>query len=180
MGVPLEAVAGLLQQFRRHGQVNLGVRQAGMPQVYGEVIHQPLHVRPLAIPLGQPMDREGMPEIVKPRLVATAVRAPDAGMFPQSLEGILHIPTVKRRPAPADEEVALGLGRRMRSAPPAGVLAEHLVQDRADGHQPRFEELGITNGEKGIRQIDVGDRQPPVPPRGATQLRTAATGLLAG
>ena len=60
-----------------------------MPKVNGEVIHQPLHVGPLAVPLGQAMDRKGVPKVVQPRLEATAVGALHAGIFPQSLEGIL-------------------------------------------------------------------------------------------
>ena len=99
-----------------------------MPKVNGEVIHQPLHVGPLAIPLCQAMDREGVPKIVQPRLEATAVGAPHAGIFPEPLEGILQRPSVNRRPASADEEVALGVGRRMRISPPARIIAQHLGQ----------------------------------------------------
>src|SRR5580692_10001115 len=105
------------------------------------------------------MDREGVPKIMQPRLMTTAVGTLDAGIVPQSLEGILHIPGVKRRPAATDEEVALSLGQRMCLGPPADVIAQHLAQIRADGDQPRFEELGIANGEKGIRQIHVSYRQ---------------------
>ena len=61
-----------------------------MPEVNGEVIHQPLHVGPLPVPLGQAMDREGVTKIVQPRLEATAVGAPHAGMFPQPLEGTVQ------------------------------------------------------------------------------------------
>ena len=86
-GVPLEERAGLLQQFGRHGQVNLRVRQAVMPEVNGEVIDQPLHVRTLPVPLCQAVDRKGVAKVVQPRLEATAIGALDAGMFPQSLEG---------------------------------------------------------------------------------------------
>jgi hypothetical protein len=86
-GVPLEECAGLLQQVGRHGQVNLGVRQAVMPEVNREVIDQPLHVGTLSVPLGQAVDREGVPKVVQPRLEATTVGALDTGTFSQSLEG---------------------------------------------------------------------------------------------
>ena len=59
-GIPLEAPAGLLQQLRRHGQVNLRACESRMPEVNGELIHQPLHIRTLAVPFGQSMDREGV------------------------------------------------------------------------------------------------------------------------
>ena len=49
-GIPLETHARLLQQFGGHGQINLRVCQTGMPKVNGEMIYQPLHVSPLAVP----------------------------------------------------------------------------------------------------------------------------------
>ena len=155
--IPLKETSGLLKQFEYHGQVNLGVRQVGMPQVNGEVIHQSLHVGPLTIPLDQSMDCKGMPHIMKSGLVATAVGALDAHPFPQPLECTLQIPSVNRRPAPTGEEVALCLGKGMRCDPPAGVIAQHFAQIRADGNQPRFEKLGIANSEQGVRQVYVCD-----------------------
>ena len=151
-----------------------------MPKVNGEVMHQPLHVRPLAIPLRQAMDREGVPQVVQPRLVATAVGAPHAGMFPEPLEGILQRPAVNRRPASADEEVALGAGRRMRISPPAGVIAQHLRQVRADGNQSGLEELGIADGEQGVRQVHVcrppGQRLPAPQPGPVQQQQDRSQG----
>ena len=65
-------------------------RQVGVPEVNGEVVHQPLHVRPLPIPLRQPVDRERVPKVVQPRLVAGAVGTAHLGVFPESLECILQ------------------------------------------------------------------------------------------
>ena len=136
-----------------------------MPEVNGEVIHQPLHVGPPAIPIRQSMNRKGMPKVVQPRLEATAVCASHAGMVSESLEGILHGPSVDCHPASTDEEVALGFARRMRIGPPAGIIAQHLGQLWTDRDQPRFEELGITDGEQGIRQVYVCRRQSSASPR---------------
>ena len=69
-----------------------------MPKVNGEVVKQPLHVRPLPIPRRQAVDREGVTQVVQPRLVAGAVRAPHAGMFPEPLEGILQCRIDESRP----------------------------------------------------------------------------------
>ena len=74
-GVPLESGAGLVQQLRRHGQVNLRGRQVGMPEVDGQVMQEPLHVRPLPVPLGQPVDRERVAQVVQPGLVAGVIGA---------------------------------------------------------------------------------------------------------
>ncbi len=87
-GIPLEEGAGPLQQVGRHGQVDLRMGQAVMPEVHGEVIDQPLHIGTLSVPLGQAVDRKGVTKVVQPRLEATAIGALDAGTFPQSLEGI--------------------------------------------------------------------------------------------
>jgi hypothetical protein len=103
------------------------------------------------------MDRKGMTQIMKSGLVATAVDASDAYLFPQSLEGTLQIPSVNRCPAPTYEEVALCLRRRMCCDPPAGVIAQHVAQIRADGNQSRFEKLGIANSEQSVRQVYVCD-----------------------
>jgi hypothetical protein len=60
-GVPLESSAGLMQQLRGHGQIDLGGRQMGMAQVHGQVMQEPLYVRPLPVPRRQPVDRECVP-----------------------------------------------------------------------------------------------------------------------
>ena len=69
-GVPLKARVGLPQKVRRHGQVDLRADQADMPEVNGEVINKPLHVRSLPVPFRQPMDGKGVPKIMHPRLEA--------------------------------------------------------------------------------------------------------------
>jgi hypothetical protein len=72
-GVLLEECSGLLQQFRDHGQVNLGMPEVSVSKINGEVIDQPLHIGPLAVPFCQAMDREGMPKSVESRLLVRAV-----------------------------------------------------------------------------------------------------------
>ena len=51
---------GLLEQFRRHGQVDLRVRQANMSQIDGEMVHQSSHISSLMVPCGQAVDRKGV------------------------------------------------------------------------------------------------------------------------
>ena len=88
--VPLEETSGLLKQFGYHGQVNLGVRQVGMPQVNGEVVHEALHIRALLIPPDQSMDSETMTHVVQPRLVASTVRPPYPYAIPEPPECFVH------------------------------------------------------------------------------------------
>ena len=133
--------------------------RVGVPQVDGEVVQQPLHVRPLPIPLRQAMDREGVPQVVQPRLVASTVRSAYPRMFPEPLECVVHRLHVNRGPTSAEEEAARRAVPWMRCRSPAGVVGQHACQivDRWD--QAGLEELGIADGEQGVRQIDVRDGQ---------------------
>ena len=99
------------------------------------------------------MDREGMPQIVQPRLVATAIRPLYPRELPQPVECVIQRPSVSRGPPLADEESTPGASRqdeillaevRIRPGP-------WLVPARWD--QPRLEELGIPDGDQPVRQI---------------------------
>ena len=100
-----------------------------------------------------------MTQVVQPGLVAGAVGPAHAGVLPEPLEGVLQRPQVNRGPTLAEEEAALDAGRRMRRRSPAGVLGQHACQVLADRDQPRLEELGIPDGEHGVRQVHVRDGQ---------------------
>src|SRR3974377_1815773 len=88
--VPLEPHPGLLQQVRRHGEVDLCMPDVSVPQVDGEVVKEPLHVRPLLIPPDQAMDGEAMTHVVQPRLVAGTVRPPYPREIPEPPEPPPH------------------------------------------------------------------------------------------
>ena len=121
-GIPLESCAGLVQQFRGHRQVDLRGRQMGVAEVHREVVQEPLHVRPLPIPLRQPVDRERVPKVVQPGLVAGILGPTDLGVFAESLEGVLQRVQGDRCTPFAEEESAVVTGRRILLGPPAGVL----------------------------------------------------------
>jgi hypothetical protein len=59
-GVSLKPQPSLLQQVRRHGQVDLRMPDVDVPQVDREVVKEPLHIRPLLIPLDQAMNGEAV------------------------------------------------------------------------------------------------------------------------
>jgi hypothetical protein len=102
-GVPLEPGAGLLQQLRGHGQIDLRGRQAGVPEVHGQVVQEPLHVRPLPVPRRQPVDREGVPEVVQPGLIAGVSRTVHLGALPEASERALQRPQRDGGPALAEK-----------------------------------------------------------------------------
>ena len=88
-GVLLEPQPSLLQQVRRHGEVDLRMPDVGVPQVDREVVKEPLHVRPLLIPADQTMDGGAMAQIVQPRLVAGTVRPPYPRVLREALRNVL-------------------------------------------------------------------------------------------
>src|SRR5438876_366193 len=112
-GVPLEECAGMLEQFRRDGEVCLRVRQVGVPKVNREVIDEPLHICSLAVPRCQAVDREGVAKVMQAGLVAAAIGAPNAGKFPQPLEGTVQGASVHGFPSSVKEEGSTSAGRRM-------------------------------------------------------------------
>src|SRR5262249_26607937 len=86
--VALEAPIGLCQQLRRHAQVDLRGGQLHMPQVDRQLGQQLLHIDPLPIPGRQPVDGEGVAQVVQPRLVARA-GPPDAGLLTHTQEAFV-------------------------------------------------------------------------------------------
>ena len=74
----LESTICLFEQFWRHGEVALGCAQADMAEIGGQRRKQTLHVRILSVPLGQPMNRECVAQVMKPRLEVRVVATPDA------------------------------------------------------------------------------------------------------
>jgi hypothetical protein len=89
-GVALEAEAGLLEQFRGHGEVALGVAQHAVSKVDRQVRKKPLDVLALAVPCDEANDREGVAEVMQTRLESSIVRARDACLFTKPLEDELR------------------------------------------------------------------------------------------
>ena len=88
-----------------------------MPKVDGEMIDEPLHIRSLLVPCRQAMHREGMPEIVQPRLITTAIGSLHPGMSPQTDKRMMQRPAANRRPVSADEEATADADRWMCERP---------------------------------------------------------------
>ena len=61
-----------------------------MPQIDRQLRQQVLHIGPLAIPGRQPMNGEGVTQVVQARLVACAVIASDAGVLTKASEVALY------------------------------------------------------------------------------------------
>ena len=131
----------------------------GVPQVDGEVVQEPLDVRPLLIPPDQAMDGEAMPQVVQPRLVACAVGPPYPRVVPEPLERPVHRLHLNRGPTLAEEESTLRVVPCwVRCRSPTGVCGQQACHLWSDGDQAGLEELGIPDGDQGVRQIDIRDR----------------------
>jgi hypothetical protein len=59
----------------------------GVAKIDGEVMYEPLHIRPLTVPFRHTMHRERMSQVMQPRLKATTIRTPDTGTFSQPAKG---------------------------------------------------------------------------------------------
>src|SRR5271165_7065221 len=61
-----------------------------MSQIRGQLWQQFLHVSALLVPGNESMNAKAVPQIMKPRLVACAIRAADTGMLTEVFESLLH------------------------------------------------------------------------------------------
>jgi hypothetical protein len=68
-----------LQQLGRHRQVDLSAREVRVAEIGGKHRQQPLHIGAPAIPVGQPMYREAVPEVMQAQGLARACGAMDSG-----------------------------------------------------------------------------------------------------
>ena len=71
-----------------------------MAEIGGEHRQQPLHIGALAIPIGQPVDREAVPEVMQARGLARASVAMDSGDATQIVKRCLNGAACKRRSIP--------------------------------------------------------------------------------
>src|ERR1043165_8785336 len=77
--VLFKAPAGLVQQFRWHGQVALGGGDMNMAEISCELGEQALHVCSLAIPGNHAMYGGGVAQVMQPRLITAAIVPRHAG-----------------------------------------------------------------------------------------------------
>jgi hypothetical protein len=84
--VEVKTLRCLGEQLRGHGQIALGARDIDMSKVRREQWQEDLNVCTLAVPSDEPVDSEGMSEVVKARLPACARRATYAGLVTETDE----------------------------------------------------------------------------------------------
>ncbi len=81
----LELPPRLSQQRRRGRQIGFGLGHAGMAEIGGQQRQQPLHVPAPPVALGESFGGEAGAQVVQARLVASPLRAQQAG-------GCAHVP----------------------------------------------------------------------------------------
>src|SRR5205823_10712722 len=87
--IVLKALAGLVQEFGRQGEVTLGGSDVDMAEVSGQLRQQALHIRPMVIPGDQEVYGGGVPQVMQSRLFWDAVVTHPAGTNSKSAEHML-------------------------------------------------------------------------------------------
>jgi len=101
------------------------------------------------------MNAKAVPQIMKPRLVACAVRAADTGMLTEVFESLLH-ELNRYGPAPTQHEERRAASLRVASfGSTCGILRHDPIELKSEGHQSRLVEFRIAYGDHGAGQIDV-------------------------
>ena len=73
-----EAAIRLFEEFRCHRQVALGCTQIDMAKIGGQSRKQTLHILILSVPRRHAMNRERVPQVVKPWLIGRFIVTRDA------------------------------------------------------------------------------------------------------
>ena len=129
-----------------------------MSQVRRQKRQAGLHIGALAIPRDEAMHGKGGAQIVRAGPVSRITVA-DVGLPQQAREGVLQAPERDRSSLPRrEEDRAVPVGQRP-SRPIGLVLRQRTAQVGADGHESRFEEFAIPDGEKTIAEVDVAIAQ---------------------
>lgn len=130
-----------------------------MPHVSGKSGQEDLNVGSLAVPLHEPVHGEGMPEVVDPDVERPVAWLGDADLLAGPSEGVVH--SIRR------EETSPARGKqRLIAGGPGGRLAfsEEGFQDgrqgRADGNDPRLEELGLPDREEPSLEVQISPPEP--------------------
>jgi hypothetical protein len=115
-----------------------------------------LDVGPLPVPRSQPMDGEAVAQVMQARLTASGVRPTDSGVLPQALEGFLDCMLLHPRTGSCRKEWDVAMGRVSNLLGSSGrVPREGLAQVRPDGYPTALVELGPSNRDHFIRQVDI-------------------------
>ena len=125
----------------------------------GEQRQQALHVRSFAVPGGQPMNGEGVSQIMQARLVARFWFPAHPGRPSQMDEGFAHGSGGQRRAVAVYEERRFArLGSAGRFAL-SSVSLQRPCELRPEGHEAGLVELRLAHGEHRGLQVDIGQRE---------------------
>jgi hypothetical protein len=71
--VTFEPLAGFTEKFWCHGQIALGSSDVHVPEISRQLGQQALHISSLAIPANQPMNCEGVSQVMKSGLKTSSI-----------------------------------------------------------------------------------------------------------
>jgi len=128
-----------------------------MAEVCGQRWKQTLQVRILSVPFGQPVNRECVSQIMKPRLKVRIVAALDACDSPQAREACSSNLGGNGITALRLKQWLIVL---VSSPGKAKVLLEHLLDIRSERHEARLIEFRISYRNEGEHQIYIHESEP--------------------
>ena len=144
-----------MQQFRRHGQIDLGAVEIGVAEPGGEHRQQPLDIGALPVPGLQPVNGRGMAQGVKARSSPSVVGSSDSGGLEQLGERAVDGASGQGRAVPVGEEGrGPTLGQRALCALGA-ISPQRIGELRGDRNEAGLVELGVAYGQQRIGQADI-------------------------
>ena len=145
--VLFESERGLVQQFGRHGQVDLCERELLVAEVGRQLWKQLLNICTLSIPGGKPPHTKGVPHVMQARLIAGPIVAINTYVPTQASECTLDGLDRNGCSAAQDKEARSTVCRVTRGVPVSGVLRDDLVELGAQRAQPAFMEFRVANSD---------------------------------
>src|SRR5207249_2902864 len=118
-----------------------------------------LYVRALLVPGRYSMNGEGMPHVMQPRLVSSAIGTADTGILAQAFEGLLHELDRDALAFTQDEERRSLALRVAHLSSRRGVLSHNLIEIESKRHQPGLVKLRLGDGDHGAEQVYIAERE---------------------
>ncbi len=134
--------------------IPVGAGYADVPEVGRQQRHLAPGAIALLVPPRQRLNGEAMPKVMQPRPLGRTHRT-QARLARQRVEGSMDMTAVEASTAPRDEQIA---GDRVTEELRASldVIGQDRVGRRMDRHQPPLAELGATNRQNRLLEVDVG------------------------
>jgi len=136
----------------------LGAGQVLVSEIGCQPRKESLQIRAASVPIDQPVNSSGVPQIVKPRLAAGSAFAPYRDHQTQTTEGTLDDLVSCSAAIAKAEDGTIGAGWvPLVTVSPVGP--QDVRQIPTEWNEAGFIELALPNREKGVLEVQIGDVQ---------------------